>query len=75
MRIGLANQEVSGKGSQIFMITVVVTPVHLRGVACIMMERQDYLLDGELIEQKVREKIKFMKSIYGHIFLKCKRKV
>ncbi|WP_293884432.1 hypothetical protein, partial [Sphingobacterium sp. UBA1498] len=46
--------EISGKGSQMFMITAVSTPVHLKEVACVPVEKQDDLLDGELIQQKVR---------------------
>ncbi len=49
--------EISGKGSQMFMITVVGTPVHLKEVARVPMEKQDDLLDGELIQQKVRADI------------------
>lgn len=49
--------EISGKGSQLFMITAVGTPVHLKEVACVPMEIQDDLLDGELIQQKVRADI------------------
>ncbi|WP_312789565.1 heavy metal-binding domain-containing protein [Sphingobacterium sp.] len=49
--------EISGKGSQMFMITVVGTPVHLKEVARVPVEKQDDLLDGELIQQKVRADI------------------
>ncbi|WP_293939854.1 YbjQ family protein [Sphingobacterium sp. UBA5996] len=49
--------EISGKGSQMFMITPVGTPVHLKEVARVPMEKQDDLLDGELIQQKVRAEI------------------
>ncbi|WP_293938124.1 YbjQ family protein [Sphingobacterium sp. UBA5996] len=49
--------EISGKGSQMFMITAVGTPVHLKEVARVPVEKQDDLLDGELIQQKVRADI------------------
>ncbi|WP_426791771.1 YbjQ family protein [Sphingobacterium sp. WOUb80] len=49
--------EISGKGSQMFMITAVCTPVHLKEVARVPIEEQDDLLDGELIQQKVRADI------------------
>ncbi|MNX02726.1 hypothetical protein D3C86_322890 [compost metagenome] len=49
--------EISGKGSQLFMITAVGTPVHLKEVARVPVEMQDDLLDGELIQQKVRADI------------------
>jgi len=50
--------EISGKGSQMFMITAVGTPpVYLKEVAHVPVERQDDLLDGELIQQKVRADI------------------
>lgn len=75
MRLGLAIREISGKGSQMFMITALETTVYLRGFARISIERLDYLLDGELIQQKVSAKIKLRKPIYGHIFFKCKRNV
>lgn len=39
------------------MITAVGAPVHLKKVARIPMEKQDDLLDGELIQQKVRADI------------------
>jgi len=49
--------EISGKGSQMFMITAVGTPVHLKEVARVQIEKQDGLLDGVLIQQKVRADI------------------
>ncbi|MNK14509.1 hypothetical protein D3C87_326320 [compost metagenome] len=49
--------EISGKGSQLFMITAVGTPVHLKEVARGPIEKQDDLLDGELIQQNVRADI------------------
>ena len=49
--------EISGKGSQMFMITAVGTPVHLKEVARVSIEKPDDLLDGELIQQKVRADI------------------
>ncbi|WP_286840794.1 MULTISPECIES: YbjQ family protein [Sphingobacterium] len=49
--------EISGKGSQMFMITAVGTPVHLKEVARVLVEKRDDLLDGELIQQKVRADI------------------
>jgi len=39
------------------MITAVGTPVHLKEIARIPMEKQDDLLDGELIQQKVQADI------------------
>ncbi|MDR2275319.1 MAG: heavy metal-binding domain-containing protein [Sphingobacterium sp.] len=45
--------EISGKGSQLFMITALGTPVHLKEVARNPIEKQDDLLDGELIQPKV----------------------
>ncbi|WP_448138452.1 YbjQ family protein [Sphingobacterium siyangense] len=49
--------EISGKGSQMFMITAMGTPVLLKEVARVTVEKQDDLLDGELIQQKVRADI------------------
>ncbi len=49
--------EISGKESQLFMITAVGTPVHLKEVARVPVEKQDDLLNGELIQQKVRADI------------------
>ena len=50
-------EEISGKGSQMFMITAVGTPVLLKEPSRVPMEKQDDLLDGELIQQKVRADI------------------
>ena len=49
--------EISGKGSQMFMITAVGTPVHLKEVARVPIDRGDDFLDGTLIQQKVRADI------------------
>lgn len=45
--------EISGKGSQMFMITAVGTPVHLKEAIRVPIEKRDDVLDGELIQQKV----------------------
>ncbi|WP_223585039.1 YbjQ family protein [Sphingobacterium sp. GVS05A] len=41
--------EISGKGSQMFMITAVGTSIHLKGPIRAPIEKRDDVLDGELI--------------------------
>lgn len=53
IELGVDIDDISGKGSQLFMITAVGTPVHLKEAIRAPIEKRDDVLDGELIRQKV----------------------